>query len=110
MTRFLGLVKLSAEEASRMVQDGPRSRRDFIDLLVREGGGTVEGLWLTNVGDWDLVCVVNMEQSTSARGAAATLARRAARLTDDERWIELADVDGVAEALEEMSGSPPSNN
>ena len=105
MTRFLGLVKVSADEASRMVSDGPLARRDFIELLVREAGGTVEGLWLTNVGDWDLVCIVELADGTSARGAAATLARRAARLTDRERWIELADVDDVAAAFAEMSGS-----
>ena len=110
MARFLGLVKVSAEEASRMVQDGPHSRREFIELLVSEVGGTVEGLWLTNVGDWDLVCIVDMEQGTSARGAAATLARRAARLTDQERWIELSDVDAVGDALEQMSGSAPGGN
>jgi uncharacterized protein with GYD domain len=110
MARFLGLVKVSAEEASRMVQEGPRSRREFIELLVSEVGGTVEGLWLTNVGDWDLVCIVDMQRSTSAAGAAATLARRAARLTDRERWIELADVDLVAEALEQMSGSATTSN
>jgi len=103
MARFLGLVAFSAEEASKMVRDGPRSRRDFFELVVREGGGTVEGFWLTNVGDWDLVCIVDMPDGTSVNGAAATLARKAAHLTVRERWIELVDLDGVADAITKMS-------
>jgi uncharacterized protein with GYD domain len=103
MARFLGLVAFSAEEASKMVRDGPRSRRDFFELIVREGGGTVEGFWLTNVGDWDLVCIVDMPDGSSVNGAAATLARKAAHLTARERWIELVDVDGVADAISKMS-------
>jgi uncharacterized protein with GYD domain len=103
MARFLGLVAFSAEEASKMVRDGPRSRRDFFELIVRESGGTVEGFWLTNIGDWDLVCIVNMSDGSSANGAAATLARKAAHLTVGERWIELVDVDGVADAISKMS-------
>ncbi len=105
MTKFLGLIRLSAPEAARTLRDGPGARRDFIELIVREGGGTVEHLWLTNVGDWDLVCVVDMADETAAAGAAATLARRAAGLTGDERWIELVEVDDVAVALERLSGS-----
>jgi len=92
-----------------MLEDGPAARRGFVDLLVREGGGVLEGYWLANTGDWDIVCVVDMTADTSARGAAATLARRAARLTENERWIELADVDDVANELERMSGSTGAN-
>jgi uncharacterized protein with GYD domain len=103
MARFLGLVAFSADEASKLVRDGPRSRRDFFELIVREGGGTVEGFWLTNVGDWDLVCIVDMPDGSSVSGAAATLARKAAHLTVRERWIELVDVDGVADAIQKMS-------
>ncbi len=103
MARFLGLVAFSAEEASKMVRDGPRSRRDFFELIVREGGGAVEGFWFTNVGDWDLVCIVDMPDGSAVRGAAATLARKAAHLTVRERWIELVDVDGVADAISTMS-------
>ena len=57
------------------------------------------------VGDWDLVCVVDMGDRTSAGGAAATLARRAAGLSSDERWIELVAVDEVASALVALAGS-----
>jgi uncharacterized protein with GYD domain len=103
VARFLGLVAFSAEEASKMVRDGPRSRRDFFELIVREGGGVVEGFWLTNVGDWDLVCMVDMPEGSSVHGAAATLARKAAHLTIRERWIELIDVDAVAEVIERMT-------
>ena len=103
MAKFLGLLTCSTEEAARMVRDGPGSRRDFIDLIVREGGGTVEGFWLTNVGDWDLVCLVDFPDGTPAHGAAATLARKAARLTERERWIELVDVAEVAAVIEQMS-------
>jgi uncharacterized protein with GYD domain len=105
MTKFLGLIRLSGAEATRMLQDGPLARREFIELIVREGGGTVEELWLTNVGDWDLVCVVDMATGTAATGAAATLARRAAGLTGNERWIELAEVSDVADAVQHMSGT-----
>ncbi len=87
-----------------MVDDGPASRRDFITLLVRNAGGAVEGLWLTNVGDWDLICLVDMDDQTAAVGAAATLARRAAGLVEKERWIQLVDVADVAAALDTMAG------
>jgi uncharacterized protein with GYD domain len=103
MARFLGLVAFSTEEASKMVRDGPRSRRDFFELVVSEGGGTVEGFWLTNVGDWDLVCIVDMPEGSAANGAAATLARKAAHLTVRERWIELVDIDEVGGAITKMS-------
>ena len=105
MTKYLGLLRLSESEATRMLRDGPDARRDFIELIVREGGGRVDDLWLTNVGDWDLVCVVDMGDRTSAGGAAATLARRAAGLSSDERWIELVAVDEVASALVALAGS-----
>lgn len=108
MARFLGLLTFSTGEAARMLQDGPGSRRAFFDLIVREGGGTVEGFWLTNVGDWDLVCLLDLPDGTPALGAAATLARKAASLTERERWIELVDVDEVDAVLKGMaSGSTP---
>jgi uncharacterized protein with GYD domain len=88
------------------VHDGPGERRDFFDLIVREGGGTVEGFWLTNVGDWDLVCILHLPDGTAAVGAAATLARKAARLTERERWIELVDVDEVDAVIGRMSRRP----
>ena len=103
MARFLGMLKVSNDEAARMIHDGPRARRDFVDGLVRGAGGVLEGFWLTNVGDWDLICIVNMADETPISGAAATLARRAAGFADSERWIELADVDDVAQALEKMA-------
>lgn len=87
-----------------MVDDGPAARRDFVSLLVRQAGGVVEGMWLTNVGDWDLICLVDMKDQTAAVGAAATLARRAAGLTEKERWIQLVDIDDVAEVLDSMAG------
>jgi hypothetical protein len=97
MSKYLGLIKVSADEASRIIRDGARSRRDFFELVVRESGGTVEGYWLTNVGDWNIVCVVDMVDETPIGGAVAALQRRVAGLTDAERWIELAGVDDVAE-------------
>ena len=39
MTKYLGLLRLSESEATRMLRDGPDARRDFIELIVREGGG-----------------------------------------------------------------------
>jgi uncharacterized protein with GYD domain len=107
MARFLGMLTFSTSEAARMIQDGPGARRDFFDLIVREGGGTVEGFWLTNVGDWDLVCLVDLPDGTPALGAASTLARKAAGLTNRERWIELVDVDEVDAVVGTMASRPP---
>lgn len=111
MTMYLGLLSLSSEEAGRIVEHGPAERRAFIDLLVREAGGTVEGFWLTDVGEWDVVCLVDMHEPISAgpaHGAAATLARRAAGLTRREQWIALADPDDVAGAMEKLRSGPTS--
>lgn len=105
MTKYLGLLSLSADEASRVVEHGPDDRRAFLDLLVREAGGTVEGFWLTDVGEWDVVCLVEMHDRVPAgpaHGAAATLARRAAGLTRREQWIALADPTDVADAMEHL--------
>lgn len=104
MAKYLGLVKVSPTEASRILLDGPLERRGFIEHIVHEAGGKVEGYWLTNVGDWDLVCVVDMGEGTAADGAAATIARRAAGLAERERWIELVDVEDVVRALVELGG------
>jgi uncharacterized protein with GYD domain len=62
-------------------------------------------MWLTNVGDWDIVLLLDMDDQSSAEGAAATLARRAAGLAVAERWIELIDVDDVAGAIDRLAGS-----
>ena len=72
MTKFLGLIRLSAPEAARTLRDGPgaRPRLHRVDRPRRRRN--VEHLWLTNVGDWDLVCVVDMADETAAAGAAAT--------------------------------------
>ncbi len=87
-----------------MVGEGPLARRGFVSMLVQEAGGTVEGYWLTSSGDWDVVCLVEMADDRSpGLGAAATLARRAAGLTEDERWIELFDAEDVTAALDRMS-------
>ncbi len=102
MARFLGMVKVSAEEAAKMVRDGPAARRDYLQHLVHEAGGSIEGMWLTNVGDWDLILLLDMHQGTTADGAAATLARRAAGLAVSERWIELVDVDTAQAAIESL--------
>lgn len=102
--RYLGLVKVSSAEAKRMIDDGPLARREFIVMLVREAGGVVEGYWHAGAGDWDIVCLVEMsDDRASGLGAAATLARRAAGLSDAERWIQLFDVDDVAAGLAHMS-------
>ena len=105
MASYLGLIKMSSEEASRVVRDGPTIRRDQLARLVQEADGTLRDAWYTNVGDWDMICIIEMADSTPVTGAAATLARRAAGLTSSERWIELAEIDEVAEALEQMSTS-----
>ncbi len=67
---------------------------------MEHSGGHVEGIWLTNVGDWDMILLLDMGDQTAAEGAAATLARRSAGFAVAERWIELIDVDEVASALE----------
>ncbi|MEL6893467.1 MAG: hypothetical protein AAFP84_17880 [Actinomycetota bacterium] len=106
MTKYLGLLRLSAKEAERMISDGVTARREFVELIVRNIGGTVDGFWLTNVGDWDVACLVTMADRSPAAGAAATIARRASGYTTFERWIELAETDDVALALDEMSAAP----
>ncbi len=106
MAKYLGLLQLSADEARRVVERGIEDRHVFLELLVREAGGTIEGFWLTDGGDWDVVCIVDMadapERPERARGAAATLARRAAGLTRREQWIALAEIADVAEAMERL--------
>jgi hypothetical protein len=101
------MVKVSADEASKTVREGARARRDYLDHLVQSAGGTIEGMWLTNVGDWDLILLLDMKEGSTAEGAAATLARRAAGMTVAERWIELVDVDAAEEALAALRGVHP---
>ncbi len=103
MARFLGMVKFSADEAAKMVKEGPAARREHIDHLVQNAHGSVEGMWLTNVGDWDMILLLDMKKGSTAQGAAATLARRAAGLTVAERWIELVDVDDADAAIKTLA-------
>ena len=105
MASYLGLIKMSSAEASRVVRDGPNTRRDQLARLLEEADGTLRDAWYTNVGDWDFICIVEMADASPVTGAAATLARRAAGLTTSERWIELAEISDVADALEKMSTS-----
>lgn len=103
MSTYLGLMRLSTEEAKRLLRDGPTARREHLAHLAAEAGGRLTDAWLTNVGDWDLVCVVEMADESPVSGAAATLARRAAGLTDSERWIELADIDAVTATVNRLA-------
>ena len=103
MAKYLGLLKLSTDEASRVLRDGPSTRRDRLARLVHDAGGTLSDAWYSNVGDWDLICIIEMEDESPVTGAAATLARRAAGLTSAERWIELADIDEVTTVLAKMA-------
>ncbi len=102
MAKYLGLLKISKEEAARVIRDGPSARRDSLARLVKQAGGELDGAWYSNVGDWDLICIIDMDDESPVTGAAATLARRAAGLTSAERWIELADIDQVTEVLHQM--------
>lgn len=102
MARFLGMLELTPEEAANMVRTGPVDRRDYLRHLVGKAGGTLEQMWLTNVGDWDVILLLDMPDETPAEGAAATLARKAARMTIAERWIQLSDVEDVALAIDQM--------
>ncbi len=104
MAHYLGLIEFSTEEASRALRDGPAARRDHFARLVGEAGGSLTNAWYSNVGDWDLICIIQMDDESPVTGAAATLARRAAGLTMNERWIELADIDAVDAALSNMTG------
>jgi hypothetical protein len=104
MARFLGLLRMTPDEAAKTVREGLPTRRRYFEHIVAEAGGTVEGMWLTNVGDWDLVLLLDMPGETPAEGAAATLARKASGATAEERWIELVDVDDVAAVLTRMAG------
>ena len=103
MAKYLGLIKTSAEEASRVLRDTPSVRRDHLAHLVDQAGGSLTHAWYSNVGDWDLICIIDMTDESAATGAAATLARRAAGLTSAERWIELADIDDVTRVLQTFS-------
>lgn len=103
MATYLGLIKLSTDEASRVLRDGPSARRDRLARLVDNAGGTLSHAWYSNVGDWDLICIVDMADESPVTGAAATLARRAAGLTSAERWIELAEIDAVTAELVHMA-------
>ncbi|MFN3216307.1 MAG: GYD domain-containing protein [Acidimicrobiales bacterium] len=105
MARYLGLIRVSPDEAHKMVTDGLASRRRFVEHLVEGAGGRLEGMWLTNVGDWDTVLLLDMADQSSAEGAAATLARRAGGFAVAERWIELIDVDDVAGAIDRLAGT-----
>ena len=102
MAKYLGLLKISNEEAARVIRDGPSARRDSLARLVKQAGGSLAGAWYSNVGDWDLICIIDMDDESPVTGAAATLARRAAGLTSAERWIELADIDQVTDVLHQM--------
>jgi len=103
MAKYLGLIKTSSDEASRVLRDGPSARRDRLARLVQDAGGTLADAWYSNVGDWDLICIIDMADESPVTGAAATLARRAAGLTSAERWIELADIDEVTAVLSRMA-------
>ncbi len=105
MAQYLGLIEFSTEEATRALRDGPSARREHLARLVAEAGGSLAHAWYSNVGDWDLVCIIEMDDESPVTGAAATLARRAAGLTTTERWIELADIDAVDSALTHMRGA-----
>ena len=107
MATYLGLIRISSSEAERVLRDGPSARRDHLAHLVEEAGGKLTGAWYSNVGDWDLICIVEMTDESPVTGAAATLARRAAGLTDAERWIELADIDAVGEMIGTMTSRTP---
>jgi uncharacterized protein with GYD domain len=103
MAKYLGMVELSTAEATRIIRDGPSARRDHFAQLVKEAGGTLEAAWHTNVGDWDMICIVDMADASAISGAAAALARRAADLSVRERWIELVDIDEVTLAMDAMA-------
>lgn len=103
MSKYLGLIKVSTEEAARVLRDTPSARRDHLAHLVEQAGGSLTDAWYSNVGDWDLICIIEMDDESAVTGAAATLARRAAGLTSAERWIELADIDEVTEVLHGFS-------
>lgn len=105
MARYLGLIRVSPAEAHKMVADGPGVRRRFVEHLVEGSGGRLEGMWLTNVGDWDVVLLLDMADQSPAEGAAATLARRAGDFAVAERWIELIAVEDVAAAIDDLTGS-----
>ena len=105
MAKYLGLIRVSTTEAERVLRDGPSTRRDHFARLVADAGGTLTGAWYSNVGDWDMVCIIDMDDESPVTGAAATLERRAAGLTAAERWIELAEIDEVDRALKTMGGS-----
>ncbi|MEZ5228635.1 MAG: hypothetical protein R2710_18780 [Acidimicrobiales bacterium] len=78
MTRFLGMLKVSSEEAAKMVKDGPVARRSYLEHLVHHVHGEIEGMWLTDVGDWDVVLLLDMKEGSSAGGAATSPAERRA--------------------------------
>jgi len=103
MARFLGLVTLTQDGAAKILQDGLEARRRYYEHIVGSAGGTVEGIWLTNVGDWDVIMLLDIPGETPAEGAAATLARKAAGVGAAERWIQLVDFDDAASALAAMA-------
>jgi len=104
MARFLGMVKLAPDGAKRMLDVGPVARREHFERAAAQVGGCVEQMWLTNVGDWDLLMLVDVPGNGPAGGAVATLARTATGEHASERWIELIDLDDVALALAEVTG------
>lgn len=106
MAKFLGLITLTHEGAAKMLKEGLDSRRRYYEHIVGNAGGTVDGIWLTNVGDWDMVMVLDIPGETPAEGAAATLARKAAGANAAERWIELIDFDDAGAALAAMAINP----
>ncbi|MDH4146283.1 MAG: GYD domain-containing protein [Acidimicrobiia bacterium] len=102
MPKFLGLITLSQSGAADLVDTGLAEHQDFFAHLVEASHGTLEGMWMSNVGDFDLVCIVDLPEGTSAEGAAATLVRRSNGQHTAERWIELVDMTAADSALAKL--------
>ena len=99
MSRFLGLVQLTPAGAAALCREGLAHHRAFLTDLLDVSGGTLEQLWTSNGGEWDLVMIVDVPGATPSQGSAATLVRRANGQHAVERWIQLVDTDETDAAL-----------
>ena len=102
MARFLGLITLSEAGAKHLVDTGLCDHRDFLGRLIEKNGGTLESMWVSNVGDWDLIMIVDVPEGTAHEGAAATLMRRANGQHAAEHWVELVDIEATDSALRSL--------
>ncbi|KMS82940.1 MULTISPECIES: GYD domain-containing protein [Streptomyces] len=95
MPKFLIQATYTPEGTKGLLKEGASGRRDAVDRVVADLGGTVEAMYFA-FGEDDLVCIIDLPDPVSMAAVSLTVKASGALQTRATPLLALEEIDEAA--------------